>query len=89
MRNELESQTGKLPTWITYWPICIEKRRFDLRTGSDARHLLIRCHIDARINKWLWLFWRECWILVPRHQAARAESTLKRYGYQIKGYNLT
>jgi len=87
--NWLESMTGTLPSFITYWPICIHKGVLDMHTHGNAKRLLHRCHIDARGNAWFWLFKRDCWIRVPRHQAARAEQTLKRYGYEVGGRNLS
>ncbi len=74
----------KLPYWITYWPIKFAKPR----KASDAIKLLRRCHIDAKGSNWFWIFQDASWVMVPRSQAVRAETTLARYGFKILGRRL-
>lgn len=80
---------GGLPFWITHWPILLQK---PARLAPAAR-LLRRCNIDVKgdgVGWWLiWLTRSHVALYVPRHQAHRAETTLKRYGYRIGGRHLT
>ena len=87
--NLFKSKTNRWPYWLVYWPIRIEKPLLDLSTHDRAKRLLKRCNIDARGGSFKWLLFRSCWVYVPRRQAQRAEATLKRYGYQVAGMNLT
>lgn len=75
-----------MPFFLTHWPILVLKP-VDRRS---AIALLRRCHIDVRGGSfWLSMFSSGTWLYVPRHQAHRAEATLKRYGYRIGAKNLT
>ncbi len=88
MSNWLEKMTGRLPFWITFWPIQIQKRN-GINTFYDAKRLLNRCNIHVRGVALIWLTFSFVWLYVPRRQAYRAEATLKKYGFRIMGRNLT